>query len=67
MPSPAVLRDSSRMAIPFHNCPKCLGPMILIRIRPSRIGFESRTFHGVNCEHIDKVVSETRPMKWASG
>jgi hypothetical protein len=37
--------------------------MILMRIKPSRIGFELRTFQGVNCDHVDKVVSETRLMK----
>jgi hypothetical protein len=66
MPSSAVLRDSSRIAIVAHICPKCMGPMIMIRVRPSRIGFEARTYHGVNCDHIDKVVTETRSMKWAS-
>lgn len=63
MPSLAVLLDSSRIAIQSHTCPKCLGSMILTRIKPSRIGFEMRTFQGVNC---DKVVTETRSMKWIS-
>jgi hypothetical protein len=40
--------------------------MVLTRIKPARIGFESRTFQGVNCDHVDKVVSETRSMKWIS-
>jgi hypothetical protein len=40
--------------------------MILTHIQPSRIGFEMRTFQGVNCEHVDKVVSETHSMKWIS-
>ena len=66
MPSLAVLLDSSRVAIQGHTCPRCLGPMVLTRIKPSRIGFELRTFQGVNCDHVDKVVSETRSMKWIS-
>ena len=66
MPSLAVLLDSSRIAIQSHTCPKCLGPMVLTRIKPSRIGFELRTFQGVNCDHVDKVVSETHSMKWMS-
>jgi hypothetical protein len=66
MPSLAVLLDSSRIAIQSHTCPKCLGPMVLARIRPSRIGFELRTFQGVNCDHVDKVVTETKSMKWIS-
>jgi hypothetical protein len=66
MSSLAVLFDASRIAIQPHTCPKCLGPMILTHIQPSRIGFEMRTFQGVNCEHVDKVVSETHSMKWIS-
>jgi hypothetical protein len=66
MPSLAVLFDASCTAIQPHTCPKCLGPMILTRIRLSRIGFEMRTFQGVNCDHVDKVVSETHSMKWIS-
>jgi hypothetical protein len=66
MPSLAVLLDSSRIAIQSHTCPKCLGPMVLTRIKPSRIGPELRTFQGVNCDHVDKVVTETKSMKWMS-
>lgn len=40
--------------------------MILMRIKRSRIGFEIRTFQGVNCHHVDKIVSETRSVKWIS-
>ena len=66
MPSLAVLFDASRIMIQAHTCPKCLGPMVLTRIKPSRIGFELRTFQGVNCHHVDKVVTETDSMKWIS-
>jgi len=61
----AVLFDPSRIAIQPHLCPICLGPMVLARIKPSRIGFEMRTFQGVNCDHVDKV-TETYSMKWMS-
>jgi hypothetical protein len=40
--------------------------MVLTGIKPSRIGFELRTFQGVNCDHVDKVVTETKSMKWMS-
>ena len=66
VPSPAVSIDSSRITIQSHTCPKCLGPMVLIRTKPSRIGLELRTFQGVNCDHVDEVVSETHSMKWIS-
>lgn len=66
MSSVAVLFGASRIAIRPHICPKCSGPMILMRISPSRIRSEMRTFQGVNCGHVDKVVSENRSMKWMS-
>jgi hypothetical protein len=40
--------------------------MVLARIKPSRIGFEMRTFQGVDCDHVDKVVTETYSMRWMS-
>jgi hypothetical protein len=40
--------------------------MVLTQIKPSRIGYESRTFQGVNCHHVDKVVTATESMKWMS-
>jgi hypothetical protein len=66
MTSLAVLFDPSRIAIQPHLCPKCLGPMVLVHIKPSRIGFEMHTFQGVDCNHVDKVVTETHSMKWMS-
>ena len=64
MPSLAVLLDSSGVAILPHPCPKCIGPMVLTRTKPSRIGFEMRMFEGINFDHVDKVVTETYSMKW---
>ena len=66
MPSLAVLFDPSRIAIQPHPCPKCSGPMVLTSIKPSHLGFERRMFQGVNCDHVDNVVTETHSMKWMS-
>jgi hypothetical protein len=66
MPSLAVLFDPSHIAIQPHPCPKCSGPMALTSIKPSRLGFERRMFQGVNCDHVDNVVTETHSMKWMS-
>jgi hypothetical protein len=66
MPTLAVLFDPSRIAIQPYPCPKCLGPMVLTHIKPSRIGFETLMFQGVNCDHVNKVVTETYAMKWMS-
>jgi hypothetical protein len=63
MPSLAVLLDSSGVEFCL-TCPKCSGPMVLTCTKPSRIGFEMRVFDGVNCDHFDKVVTETYSMKW---
>jgi hypothetical protein len=62
----AVLFDPSRVALRPHICPQCGGPMILTHVKPSRIGSEMRRFQGVNCDHVDKVVSETASMKWVN-
>jgi hypothetical protein len=40
--------------------------MVLTHIKPSRIGFEMHTFQGVNCDHVDKIVTETYSTKWMS-
>jgi hypothetical protein len=40
--------------------------MVLKRIKPWRIGFELRTFQGVNCDHVDSVVTESHSIKGIS-
>jgi hypothetical protein len=66
MSSLAVLFDPSRIAIRPHPCPKCSGPMVLTYIKPSHIGYERRLFQGVNCDHVDKLVTKTHSMEWMS-
>ena len=66
MSSLEVSLDSSHKATQSHVCPKCLGPMTLIRIKPSGIRFDECTFRGTHCDHIDKVVTVTQSMKWIS-
>ena len=34
--------------------------------KPSAIGFEMRVFQGVNCDHVDRLIAETKSMSWAS-
>jgi hypothetical protein len=64
MLSLAALCEASRIAKRPHTCPKCLGSMILMRVRPARLGFEMHTFQGRNCNHVDKVVKATHSMDW---
>jgi hypothetical protein len=66
MPSLTVLFDSSRMAMQSRSCPRCLGAMVVRRIKPSRIEFESRRPEGANCDHLDRVVTETHSLRWVS-
>ena len=40
--------------------------MILTLIKPSGIGLEMRVFQGVNCDHVDRVIANTKSMRWAS-
>jgi len=40
--------------------------MVLASIKPSRIGYEMRTFRGDDCDDIDKAVTATCSMKWMS-
>jgi len=40
--------------------------MILTLTKPSGIGSEMRVFQGVNCDHVDRIIAETKSMSWAS-
>jgi hypothetical protein len=63
MPTFQVFSDPSLIAIRARSCPKCLGPMVLASIKPSLVGWELHTFVGVNCDHVDKVVTEINPPR----
>jgi hypothetical protein len=62
-----ILLDHSRVANESHPCPQCQGRLVLTEIKPSRIGFEVRTFQGVNCNHVYKLESATESMKCLPG
>jgi hypothetical protein len=64
MPSLALLRE--RSGLQFHPCPKCSKPLILTRTKPVGIGYESRTFQGVHCEHVYRLETATESLKWIS-
>jgi ssDNA-binding Zn-finger/Zn-ribbon topoisomerase 1 len=44
-------------------CPKCQGPMVLARIVPGRLHFDLRTFECVKCDHVEKTLVATDPMR----
>jgi hypothetical protein len=66
MPSSQLSLDPEPDPVTSHVCPKCLGQMSLIYVKPALIGFEVRTFAGLNCDHVDQVVAETESRKWRS-
>jgi hypothetical protein len=66
MASLAILFDLSRVAIQLSPCPKCSGPMALTHTKLSRIGYETRTFQGITCDHVYKLETATDSMKWIS-
>lgn len=63
MTSSQLALDPDRVAIRSHVCPQCLGRMSLIYVKPALVGFEVRTFAGINCDHVDQVVTETELRK----
>jgi len=58
--------DPNRIAIKEHTCPRCAGAMVLVHVRPVRIGYDVRTYEGVSCSHIDRIIVATQPVKWPS-
>jgi hypothetical protein len=51
------------IAVESDPCPKCLGPMTLARIMPGRMNFDVRTFECVRCDHVEKVLVPSDPMR----
>jgi hypothetical protein len=47
------------VAIESPECPRCRVPMILSRIMPGRLNFDSRMFERVRCDYVEKVLVAT--------
>jgi len=45
------------------RCPQCRTRMVLAGISPGPTGFELRTFDCANCDHVEKIVIASDPMK----
>ena len=45
------------------SCPVCQDQMMLTNIKPSRFGFDLRTFKCDNCNHTEKFAIETNAQK----
>jgi len=51
------------LAVQRLHCPKCRARMTLARISPGPTGFELRTFDCSKCDHVEKIVIASDPMK----
>jgi len=51
------------LAVQRLHCPKCRARMTLARISPGPTGFELRTFDCSKCDHVEKIVIVSDPMK----
>jgi len=56
---------SATPPIPIESdpCPKCHGPMMLARVAPGRLNFDLRTFECVKCDHVERVLVATDPIR----
>src|ERR1035437_10513838 len=51
------------LAIQQLRCLKCRTRMTLARISPGPTGFELRTFACAKCDHVEKIVIASDPIK----
>jgi hypothetical protein len=51
------------LAIQTLRCPNCRTRMTLAHISPGPTGFELRTFDCPKCNHVEKIVIASDPMK----
>ena len=54
-----LTRDGIRAA----SCPVCQDQMMLTNIKPSRFGFDLRTFKCDSCNHTEKFAIETNAKR----
>jgi hypothetical protein len=55
--------DSSTNGIESRGCAKCEAQMVLARITPARLGFNSLAFECVQCGHLEKVLIAADPIQ----
>jgi hypothetical protein len=49
--------------IASRQCLKCQALMVMARIAPARLGFDSQTFECMQCGHVEKVLAATGPVQ----
>jgi hypothetical protein len=55
--------ESSTNGIESRGCAKCEAQMVLARITPALLGFNSQAFECVQCGHLEKALIEADPMQ----
>lgn len=50
--------------IRHRPCSKCRAPMSLLHTKPSRIGFDLRTFECSNCNNLETSATESTAYRW---
>jgi hypothetical protein len=55
--------ESPANEIEGRRCARCEAQMVLARITPARLGFNSQAFECVQCGHLEKVLIAADPIQ----
>jgi hypothetical protein len=55
--------ESPANEIDSRRCARCEAQMVLARITPARLGFNSQAFECVQCGHLEKVLIAADPIQ----
>jgi hypothetical protein len=55
--------ESPTNEIESRRCARCEAQMVLVRITPARLGFNSQAFECVQCGHLEKVLIAADPIQ----
>jgi hypothetical protein len=55
--------ESPANEIESRRCARCEAQMVLARITPARLGFNSQAFECVQCGHLEKVLIAADPIQ----
>ena len=55
--------ENSTNEIEGRRCARCEAELVLVRITPARLGFNSQAFECVRCGHVEKVLIAADPIQ----
>jgi hypothetical protein len=55
--------ENSIGGIESRRCTRCEAELVLVRITPARLGFNSQTFECIRCDHFEKVLIAADPVQ----